>query len=79
MIVKRKNKLPLVYIIIGIFITSLLETHTNVLMTLWLYGTHTAFIDLLQKYLVLIVKFPLIVFVIKILYERVIKKLNLIN
>lgn len=79
MIIKRKDKLPLLIILIGIFITSLLETHTNVLMTLWLYGTHTAFVDLLQKYLVLIVKFPFIVFVIKILYERVINKLNLIN
>lgn len=78
-IVKRKNKLPLLYIIIGIFLTSILETHTNVLMTLWLYGTHTALVDLLQKYLILILKFPLLVFVIKILYERVIKKLNLIN
>ena len=79
MFIKRKDKLPLFIILIGIFITSLLETHTNVLMTLCLYGTHTAFVDLLQKYLVLIVKFPFIVFVIKILYERVIKKLNLIN
>ena len=79
MIIKSKDKLSLVVIIIGIFITSLLETHTNVLMTLWLYGTHTAFADLLQKYLVLILKFPLLVFVIKILYERVIKKLELIN
>lgn len=78
-IVMKKNKLPLLYIILGILITSLLETHTNVLMTLWLYGTHTAFVDLLQKYLVLVLKFPLSVFVVKLLYERVIKKLNLIN
>lgn len=79
MIIKRKNKLSFLTIIIGIFITSLLETHTNVLMTLWLYGTHTALVDLLQKYLVLVMKFPILVFVIKILYERVIKKLGLIN
>lgn len=79
MIIKRKNKLSCLTIIIGIFITSLLETHTNVLMTLWLYGTHTALVDLLQKYLVLVMKFPILVFVIKILYERVIKKLGLIN
>ena len=79
MIIKRKNKLSFLTIIIGIFITSLLETHTNVLMTLWIYGTHTALVDLLQKYLVLVMKFPILVFVIKILYERVIKKLGLIN
>ncbi len=78
-VVKRKNNLPLLVVILGIFITSLLETHTNVLMTLWLYGTHTALVDLLQKYLILILKFPLMVFVVKILYERVIKKLGFIN
>ena len=79
LIIKRKEKLPLLVIIIGIFVTSILETHTNVLMTFVLYGTHTAMVDLLQKYLILILKFPLLVIVIKLLYERVIKKLNLIN
>lgn len=78
-IVKKKNKLPLWIIIVGVFVTSLFETHTNVLMSLVLYGTHTAFVDLLQKYLVLIIKFPLLVGIVKLIYERVIVKLSLIN
>ena len=78
-IVRRKNKLPILVIIIGIFITSILETHTNVLMSLVLYGTHTALVDLLQKYLVLVIKFPLLVIITKLIYERVIKRLGIIN
>lgn len=78
-IVKRRNELPLWKIIVGIFVVSILETHTNVLMTLVIYGKHTALVDLLQKYLVLVIKFPLLVFVTKLIYERVIKKLGFIN
>lgn len=76
---KHDGKLPWLLVILGIFITSLLETHTNVLVTLILYGTGTTMMQLLTKYLVLVIKLPWMILVVKVLYERVIKKLHLID
>lgn len=76
---KHDGKLPLWFVIVGIFIASILETHTNVLVTLLLYGTGTTIMQLLTKYLVLVIKLPWMVIVVKVLYERVIKKLHLMD
>lgn len=75
----KKQKLPIYIILIGVFIVLMLETHTNLLVTYFLYGTFTAFYDMLVKYLLLIIKLPLISFVIKLVFERVILKLQIIQ
>ena len=72
---KAKGKLNLFVIFIGIFITSLLETHTNVLVTLLLYGKATTIASLITKYLVLIIKLPIISLLVYVLNKRVINKL----
>lgn len=73
--VKKKGNLPLLIIIVGVFITSMLETHTNLIVTYILYGTGTTMVQLFTKYLILLIKWPLIVLVIKLLYERLFKQL----
>ena len=77
LVILKKNKLPLVYLIIGVLITSLLETHTNLIVTYILYGKGATLVELLTKYLILVIKWPLIVLIIKTLYERLFKNLIL--
>ena len=72
-IAKKKGNLSIFVIFLGVLLTSLLETHTNIIVTYILYGSGTTMLVLLTKYLVLIIKLPIIVGVIKLLYERLIK------
>ena len=78
-VVRKKGSLKWFIVVIGVFITSLLETHTNLLVTYILYGSGTTMAALLIKYAVLIIKLPLISIIVIILYNRVLKKLNLIK
>ncbi len=73
--INNKNKLNIFVVFFGVLITSLLETHTNILVTLLLYGTATSIASLLTKYLVLVIKLPIITFLVYILNKRVINKL----
>ena len=79
LILKKKGSLKWLVVGIGVLITSILETHTNLLVTYILYGSGTTLMALLTKYAVLIIKLPLITIIVTVLYNRVIKKLKLIK
>lgn len=73
--INKSNKLNLFVIFLGVFICSILETHTNLLVTFLLYGRWTTVASLMTKYLVLIIKLPILSLFIYILNKRVINKL----
>lgn len=75
----KKQKLPIYIILLGVFAVLVLETHTNLLVTYIIYGSFTAFSEMLVKYLLLIIKLPLISFMVKLIFERVILKLQIIQ
>lgn len=75
----KKQKLPIYIILLGVFAVLVLETHTNLLVTYIIYGSLTAFSEMLVKYLLLIIKLPLISFMVKLIFERVILKLQIIQ
>ena len=71
----KKNKLNLFLVFIGVLIASLLETHINLLSNLILYGKGTTFVLMLYKYLIIIIKLPIITFLVILINERVVKKI----
>ncbi len=72
---EKQNKLSVVLVTLGVLITSLLETHINLLSNYVLYGSGVAFMSLIYKYIILIVKVPIITFLVILIYKRVVKKL----
>ena len=78
-ILKDKNHLNFFAIFLGILITSLLETHTNLLVTYMLYGTYTTIASLITKYIVLIIKLPLLALLLYGINKRVIDKINILR
>ena len=78
-ILKNKNKLNIVVIILGILIASLLETHTNLVVTYILYGTYTTIASLITKYIVLIIKLPILSLLLYVIDKRVIDKINILR
>lgn len=70
----KKNKLNVFKVFLGVLITSLLETHTNLLVTYLLYGTLTTMYSLLIKYLILIIKWPIASIIIIVLYKKILNK-----
>jgi len=71
----KLNKISIVKVVIGVLITSLLETHTNLLVTYLIYGTLTTYYSLLIKYLILIIKWPIVSIFIIIIHRRVLEKI----
>lgn len=78
-ILKNKNKLNIVVIFLGILIASLLETHTNLVVTYILYGTYTTIASLITKYIVLIIKLPILSLLLYVIDKRVIDKINILR
>ena len=71
----RFNRLSIILVVVGVILTSLLETHINLLSNLILYGTETTLALLFYKYLIIIIKIPIICIFTILLYNRVIKKI----
>ena len=68
-------KLNIIVVFIGVLIASLLETHINLLSNLILYGKGTTMVLMLYKYLIIVIKIPIITSLVILLNERVVKKI----
>ena len=71
----KHYKLNIIVVFIGVLIASLLETHINLLSNLILYGKGTTMILMLYKYLIIVIKIPIITSLVILLNERVVKKI----
>lgn len=69
------KKIGIIIVSIGVVIASLLETHINLLSNLILYGQGTTMLLLFYKYLIIIIKIPIITTLVILLYKRVVKKI----
>ena len=76
---RAKGKLSIIKIILGILIVSLLETHTNLIVTYILYGTFTTIASLITKYIILLVKLPILSAVMILINYRVINKIRILK
>lgn len=72
---KKKGNLSWIFITLIVLITSLLETSNNAIWDFVLYGRGTTFVLFSYKLAVIAIKLPIIVFIIKIINDRVIKVL----
>ena len=72
---KRKGNLSWILVTFVILATSLLETSNNALWDLILYSKETTLVLFGYKLVVIGIKLPVIVFVTKIINDRVIKVL----
>lgn len=71
----KHYKLNIIVVFIGVLIASLLETHINLLSNLILYGKGTTMVLMLYKYLIIVIKIPIITSLVILLNERVVKKI----
>ena len=71
----KHHKLSIIIVFLGVLIASLLETHINLLSNLILYGKGTTMILMLYKYLIIVIKIPIITSLVILLNERVVKKI----
>lgn len=72
----KKDNLKWYEIVIGIIVVLLIETHINLLSNLILYGKGTTLVLMFYKYVVVLIKIPVLSFLVWFLNERVIKKVN---
>lgn len=71
----KHYKLNIIVVFIGVLIASLLETHINLLSNLILYGKGTTMVLMFYKYLIIVIKIPIITSLVILLNERVVKKI----
>ena len=72
----KKDNLKWYEIVVGIIVVLLIETHINLLSNLILYGKGTTLVLMFYKYVVVLIKIPVLSFLVWFLNERVIKKVN---
>lgn len=72
---KRKGNLSWIFVIIVVLITSLLETSNNAIWDFIIYGSGTTLVLFGYKLAAIGIKLPIIVFITKIINDRVVKVL----
>ncbi len=73
--VKSFNKLSWIFLIFIVLITSIFETCNNAIWDIIIYGKGVSLVLMGYKFIVIVIKLPILVVVTKILYDRIIKQL----
>ena len=74
----KKENLKWYHILIGVNIMLIIETNINLLSNLILYGKGTTLVLMFYKYIVILIKIPIITGTVWLINERVIKKVKIL-